>query len=344
MRSKLLVSVLAGAAVASAQRPVLFGVVYSCSSGRTLLKVESCAGTADSDACVIQYLDSSQQPGARISAARGQVTQMLASCVVQRPPEKKQSAPPAPAAPAAQSAPAPAQRPQNAPAPAPRPAQSRPTAPAPQQASFGIKVGESVRASTGLGWVSARVLAIQGADFQVRLDGSDIVVTKRYPAELRRSGPSTAEDRANGVYESGDRVQVRYEGQWVESRVVDGMGMEYKVTLPGNREAWARPDQMRWMGPSAVAAARKTKGVPCGAKLEGRWGSTTGIGGATIEFRSGKAKIAAPFTDPDTLDCVVSGDKIVLSKPGDPDEVVLQMNDDATIDAGLFGDLRRKGK
>jgi hypothetical protein len=341
MWSRLLLFAVASAAVAIAQRSLQFDVVYSCSSGRTLLKVLTCSGAADADACEIQYLDSSGQPGARISAPRGQVTQMLASCAAQRPPEKKQSASP----PAERNSSAPAPRPTQsaAPAPATRPAE-RPAPPRPASA-FGIKIGDPVRASTGFGWVSARVLAIQGADFHVRLDGSDIAVTKRYPAELRRAGPSTAEDRANGIYESGDRVQVLFEGQWVESRVMDGMGMEYRVTLPGNREAWARPAQMRWLGPApARAAAAKTQGSPCGSKLEGRWGSVTGIGGATIEFRSGKARIAAPFTDAETLDCVVSGDKIVLSKPGDPDEIVLQMNDDGSIDAGLFGDLKRKGK
>jgi hypothetical protein len=44
-----------------------------------------------------------------------------------------------------------------------------------------------------------------------------------------------------------------------------------------------------------------------------------------------------------TADCFISGDKIILRKPGEPEDMILRLNDDGTIDA-LFGELRKKGK
>jgi hypothetical protein len=42
-------------------------------------------------------------------------------------------------------------------------------------------------------------------------------VWKRYPSEI---GQLNAEDQAHGLYDLHDRVQVRFEGKWVDSEVI----------------------------------------------------------------------------------------------------------------------------
>ena len=211
--------------------------------------------------------------------------------------------------------------------------------------SNGIKIGDTVDISTAFGWAEGRVVAINGNNYKVLVSQSDVQVWKTYPSEVRRKGPPTAYDRANGVYQLHDKVQVLFEGRWVNSEIVTILGMEYQVTLPGNRVAWANPQQLRPLAtPPPAPVAAKPRGAPCGSKLEGRWGATIGVGGVSVEFRSGKATMEAPLTDRDTVDCSIVGDKIILTKPGDPQELVWRLNDDGTIEAGIFGELRKKGK
>lgn len=328
-------AITAGLVIAPAQRTLQFDVAYSCSNGQTRLKVLSCAGNSDADSCDIQYLDrtAAQGLGARISAPRKQVTALLQTCVIERPPAKVENAPAPPA-------PAPVQQrpPSNNPPPVARPPQ--------QMSSNGIKVGDTVDFNTAFGWVSGRVMGINGNSYRI-LAPTGGEVWKTYPSEVRRTGPATAEDRAAGIYQLHDKVQVLFEGRWVNSEIVTILGMEYQVTLPGNRIAWANPQQLRPLAtapPSAPAAATTARGEPCGSKLEGRWGATAGIGGASVEFRSGKAHMEAPLIGRETVDCSIIGDKIILTKPGDPEELVWRLNDDGTIEAGIFGELRKKGK
>ena len=81
-----LLAISAGLVNAPAQPAVQLDVVYSCSGGRTKLKILSCAGNFDGDSCDVQYLDSTaaQGLGARISAPRKQVVELLHTCVIQR--------------------------------------------------------------------------------------------------------------------------------------------------------------------------------------------------------------------------------------------------------------------
>ena len=53
------------------------------------------------------------------------------------------------------------------------------------QDGIGIKAGDTVTVGTGQGWVMAIVVGAEGHDFKVRVVNGP-VVTKRYPAELRR--------------------------------------------------------------------------------------------------------------------------------------------------------------
>jgi len=215
-----------------------------------------------------------------------------------------------------------------------------------QSSDIGIGVGDQVTVGTGLDWVDATVLAAEGHQFRVRIAGATDVL-KRYPDELRRKGPLTAYDRANGVYDLTDRIQVRYEGAWVDSRIISILGMEYQVELPGDRMAWARPEQMRFVGPAETPAARKPGEPPregmtsCSGRIEGRY-ALTFAGPMTITFRSGKATIRAPGIEPDTVDCWIDGDGILLVREGE-DPLELLVNDDGTLQSPL-GEMTKKAR
>lgn len=99
------------------------------------------------------------------------------------------------------------------------------------QESIGINPDDTVTVATGQGFVLAVVTGRQEHDFKVRIiNGPEVI--KQYPAEVRRRGRTTAYDRDNGIYDNEDRVQVLYEGKWIDSRVIQSMGMEYQVELP----------------------------------------------------------------------------------------------------------------
>lgn len=215
-----------------------------------------------------------------------------------------------------------------------------------QSPGIGIGVGDQVTVGTGLGWVDGTVLAAEGHQFRVRI-GDGVDVLKRYPDELRRKGPLTAYDRANGVYDLTDRIQVRYEGAWVDSRIITVMGMEYQVALPGDLMAWAKPEQMRFVGPAEAPAARKPGEPPragmtsCSGKIEGRY-ALTSAGPLTITFRSGKATVRAPGVEPEAVDCWIDGEGILLVREGE-DPLELLVNDDGTLQSPL-GEMTKKAR
>jgi hypothetical protein len=214
------------------------------------------------------------------------------------------------------------------------------------QGGIDINPGDTVTVSTGQGFVLAIVISRDEHLFNVRvINGPG--VWKRYPAEVRRRGKATAYDHANGIYEVDDRVQVRYEGQWVDSQVIDGMGMEYRVTLPGGMAAWAKPEQMRYVGPpleKAVAMAGQPPRpglVSCAGKVEGRY-AADGMVPMQMTFRSGKVTISM-MGDTATGDCWFAEGKLFLTMPGEEGLMELDLNDDGSLQ-GPFGELKKKGK
>jgi hypothetical protein len=80
----------------------------------------------------------------------------------------------------------------------------------------------------------------------------------------------------------------------------------------------------------------------CAGKIEGRYSTAAGLGGLTIEFRSGKATLKGPLVEDETVDCWISGTKIVLHNPKDPNDLELDLNKDGSIDTP-FGELKKKG-
>jgi hypothetical protein len=192
------------------------------------------------------------------------------------------------------------------------------------------------------------ILSANGNAYRVHSElGVD--ATKVYPSDLRRVGPLTAKDHANGQYDLHDVVQVNVNGTWVDGEIISTLGMEYQVQLPGRRAVWANPQIMRPGAVAAKAVAPKSDAPPkpgltsCAGKIEGRYASTGAFGSMTIIFKSGKAimKDALGNSD-DELECWMGGGKVYLHKPGEREDLPLDINDDGTLQTP-FGELKRKG-
>jgi hypothetical protein len=214
------------------------------------------------------------------------------------------------------------------------------------QGDIGIKPGDTVNVATGQGFVLAIVKQRDGHVFNVHvINGPEVL--KRYPAELRRRGKSTDYDHANGIYDNEDRIQVRYEGKWIDSHVIQSMGMEYQVALPGNMAAWAKPDQMKYVGPPPEKVVAKAGQPPkpglvsCAGKVEGRYAAEGGMP-MQLTFRSGKVTISIAG-ESQTGECWFGDGKVYVSVPGEERAMELDLNDDGSLQ-GPFGELKKKAK
>src|SRR5579863_610491 len=321
------------------QTPALqMNVVYVCTDGQSF-KVLSCTGVGDNAGCDFQNYKNGQA-FQRGQALRKQLADLTPSkCHVQTAAEA-QTDPhrgeiPAPAAP-------------------PRPA---PTAAPPVQGGNGVgvggfKVGDTVQINTAFGWMNAKVLQVNGANYFVHADsGAD--VWKPYPSELRRIGKLNAEDRAHGLYDLHDRVQVLYQGKWVDSEVVTtfALGNRYEVTLPGNQTGYATPQDMRFVSvapppPTTKAGVPPKPGfVSCAGKFDGRYGSATGGPGPRIVFQGGKASVDDVLSK-EERECWVNGSQMILRLVGDitngGQDIELDINKDGTLDSAIFGEFKKK--
>jgi hypothetical protein len=211
----------------------------------------------------------------------------------------------------------------------------------------GIKVGDAVEVVTGFGWTRAKVVAVNGNSYRVLVNG--VQVTKDYPAEVRRLGAASARDHAQGQYRLGDRVEVNVGGRWISSRIVTEMGQDYQVELPGNRTAWATPNNLRpaHSAPAAVPSSSAGKSpkpglTSCAGNFEGRYATTGGLGSFTLTFRSGKATMTDAGGNDEVFECWMGGARIYLHKPDAPNlDMPIDINDDGTLQTPL-GELRKK--
>jgi len=210
----------------------------------------------------------------------------------------------------------------------------------------GFAVGDTVLVDTAFGWADAQIVAANGNDYRVRV--ASTVVSKSYSAELHRKGAFTARDHEVGLYDLHDRVQVKVDNQWIDGEVTTTRGLEYQVQLPGNRSVWASGANIRFVGAKVTTAAKtgvppKSGFVSCAGKIEGRYATTGGFGSMTIVFRSGKATISAALGDDETLECWTAGDKIILRKPGSPEQdMPIDINNDGSLQTPL-GEIKKKG-
>jgi hypothetical protein len=220
------------------------------------------------------------------------------------------------------------------------------SSPAPAQSSF--KAGDHVQINSPWGWIEATVTRVNGNSYFVHSAAGDF--WKSYPDDVRGTGPQDAQDRANGHYQLHDRVKVNVQGQWVDGEIITTLGTDYQVKLAGNRQAWANPSQLRFVGeaqapPVANGGQPPAPGMtPCGSKLTGRYSSTGGFGMFTVIFNgSGKATMADPTGQGEVLECWTSGSKIILHKPGQSEaDMAMDINNDGTIDTPI-GEIKKKG-
>ena len=299
---------------AHAQQPHI-GQQYQCTDGRTAIKVMQCS-SGNAPVCDLAvYENGVAQPGIRLSLTA--VNDLLRLCLGNGAVQ------------------------QQVPGSLPAAASGKSEGPD----SNGFKIGETVNAATAGGWYDAVILRANGNSYFVRF-GPSIEVWKNYPTELRRMGPLTDVDRANGLFALHEKVQVNVEGRWVEGEIITEMGMEYQVELSGNRTAWGTAQHMRRVA-AAKAPIAPAPGQPpqpgltsCTGRIEGRYASSE-IGNFTIVFRSGKAKVRMYGADDEELECWMSGKRIILHKPGTNEDIPIELNDDGTLDTPM-GEIRKK--
>jgi hypothetical protein len=311
----VLVGLAASAASKAQTADLQVGVMYEC-PGNITFKVHSCAGPGAADQCDVEVAVPGQS-AQRGPSARQQVMTLVPMCRVQA---------------AAEAAPAP-----GAAAPDAGPDRN------------GFKIGEQVSALTAGGWYAARILRANGDAYFVSF-GPSTEAWKTYPTELRRIGPLNDMDRARGLFAMREKVQINIEGQWVDGEIVGEMGMEYNVQTADNRTAWASAQHLR-----RVAAPEKPApkvGVPprpglksCAGKFEGRYASTGGGAGGTLQiiFRSGKATLRELSGDSE-FECWMDSERIYLHAVGEPPEtdIPIDINNDGTLETP-FGEIRKKG-
>jgi len=309
VRSLALLALFAGPAQLLAQEPQI-GNLYKCANGQSGLKVTKCSGGSP-DVCDVELyrdgklLNTVQLPKANLG-------DLMRIC--------QGAAPPTAAAPGAANS--------------------------GQPDANGFKIGDEVRVATAGGWYVGKILRTNGDSYLVRVGGAE--VWKPYPTELRRVGPLNDQDRARGLFEVGEKVQVNFEGHWVDSKIVTEMGMEYQVELPGNRTGWTTAQNLRRVAVAEKPPAQKPGDPPrpgltsCAGKIEGRYASAAGAGpGLTIVFKSGKATLRM-MGDDEEVECWMSGRKIFLHKPGEAEDIPIDINDDGTLDTPM-GEIRKKG-
>jgi len=151
----------------------------------------------------------------------------------------------------------------------------------------------------------------------------------------------------HGLYAVHDKVKVNVEGRWEEGEIITEMGGQYQVALAGNRAAWAAPEHLRLVGaqqkPAAPVSGQPPQSgmVSCAGKVEGRYSSSQ-VGAFTIVFRQGKAQVKMYGEGDEELECWMNGHKMILRKPGAPNEdMPIEINDDGTLDTPM-GEVRRK--
>jgi hypothetical protein len=295
------------------QGEVKLGAIYQC-AGDARIRVLSCAGPKPTDACEAELLLPGQQ-AQRGPITRQQLGVLLAGC-----------------------------------GPADGAAGNVSDAAANEPDRNGFKIGDEVRAVTAGGWYQAKILQRNGDSYRVRFNAST-EAWKTYPGELRRNGPLNDVDRARGLFDMKERVQVNVEGKWVDGVVVGEMGMDYNVEIPGNRTVWANAQQLRRVAMAEPVAARP--GTPpraglkqCPDKFNGRYSPAGGGAGPTFQltFRSGKASLQ-DISGTTELECWSDGERLYLHQVGEPAEqdMPIEINQDGTLDTP-FGEVKRKGK
>lgn len=195
--------------------------------------------------------------------------------------------------------------------------------------------------------MNAEVLQVRGNSYFVHAaNGAE--VWKSYPAEVRRLGKLTMQDHANGQYDLHDRVQVLYQGKWLEGEIsgiypngqfdVRVQGGTVTTTIQGIRPSTTPPP-----APRSATQPPKPGLTPCTGKFDGRWEPSNGMGGWRIVFRGRKAMVKEGFNEDMEYECWMDGPKMVLYRSGSTTPYdTIELNNDGTLQTELM-ELKKKG-
>jgi len=225
----------------------------------------------------------------------------------------------------------------------------------------GVAVGDIIETGLNGGTpVIGEVTRVAGAlaDLNVSQGRNVPLLNVEYMKVLQKAG--TGGKAACAV---GDAVQVRSLANVLfAGKIMKTNGAYCEIDSSGSGfTGWSKcSDVLRPSGgtcaPAAPAAQGRAAGTAaaagpqpprpgltsCAGKLEGRYSSAAGLGGLTIEFRSGKATLKGPLSDDETADCWMSGTKIVLHNAKESNDLELDLNKDGSIDTP-FGEIKKKG-
>lgn len=138
------------------------------------------------------------------------------------------------------------------------------------------------------------------------------------------------------------------QGTWTEGEISGIFGNKFEVKLAGNRTVDTPAENLRPSTAPPMAArlagqSPKPGLVSCAGKFEGRYAPSSGLGGISIVFRSGKATAGVGLGGDEVFECWTGGGKIHLYPPGESSGgLAIDINSDGTLDT-LFGELKKKG-
>jgi hypothetical protein len=187
----------------------------------------------------------------------------------------------------------------------------------------GFRIGEVVQVDNGKGWTNGRIVAINGNDYRVSMPDRTEVI-KIYPVEVRRLGALTERDRALGLFNLQEKVQVLADGKEEVGVIIAMKGMDYQVQFAPGRTVWAN-GRILLLAPNAPTTAAVSTNRPdppragltsCSGKVEGQYVVIDNeTGDPRIDFAGGKALMRVAGND-EALECWMEGDKIYLHRPG----------------------------
>ena len=229
-------------------------------------------------------------------------------------------------------------------------------------AQSGVSVGDMVETNVnGLG-VTGEVIRSNGALADLNLGQNNVskFLSVEYMRVVQKAGAG-----GKTSFAVGDVVQVQSTPSVVLSgRIMKTNGAYCEIDSSGSGfTGWRKCAELRSASAArgatapagrGTAAARGATAAPasaakppkpgltsCAGKFEGRYAASSGLGNFTIVFRAGKATLKGPLVDDEETECWMGGGKIYLHKPGESEDLPIDINDDGTLDTP-FGELKKK--
>jgi hypothetical protein len=222
-------------------------------------------------------------------------------------------------------------------------------------AQAGVAAGDIVQTTLNGQLLVGEVIRARGATADLSFGQNQVAsfLDVQYLQVLQHAGARTASS-----FRTGDLVRVPYHaGTTLTGRIfkINGAYCEIDSSQSGFT-GWSKcseltspdgskPGAVAGQGDTAVATAAnppKAGFVSCMGRIEGRYGTSGGMGGFSIVFHSGKATLRGPLSDDEEADCWTNGHQILLHNSHEASDLPVDINDDGTLDTP-FGELKKKG-